>query len=241
MRLRLGLLQNTQEIERQAAKEAAEAQAKKHKHIIDGKEVIKDASKDAVEKPKASAKPKIRPLTEAKAIDRGATFLSEAFLFCVAGGLVVFESVRSRRKENSRREDVSERLQELEENERDSRQAMMALEKEVLRLRAEKSAGSSASFRILPKEVWNREGKEKNVESKEAKSWWQNLPWTGDKASEEASTRDREIIIKHIQHEEEVERREAERRALEEGAALAELKKESQTQSVETDKGQSTK
>jgi hypothetical protein len=54
--------------------------------------------------------PKIRPLNESKAIDAGANFISEAFLFAVAGGLILLESLRSRRKESNRQDMVQERL-----------------------------------------------------------------------------------------------------------------------------------
>lgn len=57
----------------------------------------------------------IRPLSDAKAIERGATFISEFFLFSVAGGLILFEAIRSRKKELNRRDEVADRLQNLEE------------------------------------------------------------------------------------------------------------------------------
>ncbi|RPB17971.1 hypothetical protein L211DRAFT_844189, partial [Terfezia boudieri ATCC MYA-4762] len=60
----------------------------------------------------------IRPLSETKAIDRGAAFISEFFLFAVAGSLILFESLRSRRKETNRQDIVTERLERLEERTR---------------------------------------------------------------------------------------------------------------------------
>ncbi|EME79572.1 uncharacterized protein MYCFIDRAFT_23654, partial [Pseudocercospora fijiensis CIRAD86] len=59
-------------------------------------------------------KPKIRPLTEARAIELGANFFSEAFIFGVAVGLLLFENWRSRSKASARRDEVSERLEQLE-------------------------------------------------------------------------------------------------------------------------------
>jgi myosin-1 len=56
----------------------------------------------------------VRPLTEAKAIETGANFISETFLFCVAGAAIVFEYWRSKRKESSRRDEVSDRLDQIE-------------------------------------------------------------------------------------------------------------------------------
>jgi hypothetical protein len=168
MRLRLGLLRDTAAIEKQIAREAAEAQAKKHKAQIPT--VKTEAQMKAAEAAEAKAqkmsqdtakpapKPRIRPLSEAKAIDSGATFISEAFLFLVGGGLIVFESWRSRRKETSRREDVAERLSELEESEKASREGLLALEQEILRLRAKHETGPSKhGKRVLPRNVWDTE------------------------------------------------------------------------------------
>jgi len=174
MRLRLGLLQDTAAIERQAAREAAEAQAKKKKHQIPtvkteaqmkaDEAAIARQKEKALEPPKPPPMPRIRPLSEAKAIDSGATFISEAFLFMVAGGLIVFESWRSRRKETSRREDVAERLKELEESEKAARLGMIALEEELLRLQAKLEKTSPKNFkRVLPREVWNVEDDEEPV------------------------------------------------------------------------------
>ncbi|KAK6503977.1 hypothetical protein TWF506_002194 [Arthrobotrys conoides] len=66
-------------------------------------------------KKKKPATPHIRPLSDSKAIERGAAFISEFFLFSVAGGLILFEALRSRKKEMNRRDEVTERLQNLEE------------------------------------------------------------------------------------------------------------------------------
>ena len=179
MRLRLGLLRDSAAIEKQIAREAAEAQAKKHKAQIPT--VKTEAQMKAAEAAEAKAqkagrdpakpppKPRIRPLSEAKAIDSGATFISEAFLFMVGGGLIVFESWRSRRKETSRREDVAERLSELEESEKASREGLIALEQEILRLRAKHEKGpSKPGKRVLPRNVWDIEDEE---EDEEPQAW----------------------------------------------------------------------
>lgn len=170
MRLRLGLLRDTAAIEKHAAREAADA-AKKQKHAIPtvkteaqtlaDEKVAKEKGR-LVEVPKPVSKPRIRPLSEAKAIESGASFISEAFLFSVAGSLIIFESWRSRRKENNRREDVADRLSELEESERAARRALVELEREVLALRAkhEKSKDKPVK-RILSREIWEEEDEEK--------------------------------------------------------------------------------
>ncbi len=58
---------------------------------------------------------RVRPLSEAKAIETGANFISETFLFSVAGSLILFESWRSRRKAQTRRDNVDDQLKVLQE------------------------------------------------------------------------------------------------------------------------------
>jgi hypothetical protein len=209
MRLRLGLLQNTSQIERQAARDPAEIiQAKKQKLeaaekaketapeqntsykpkdvAVDATAKTEDAAEKIKGKSKSTPKQRIRPLTEAKAIDTGATFISETFLFLVAGSLIVFEAWRSRRKENTRREDVADRLVELEENERIARQALVALEKEVLRLRTEKELNSAKSKRILPEEVWSLEGDGGAKDEDKPDGWWKWLRSFGPRRNKES-------------------------------------------------------
>jgi len=129
MRLRLGLLQDPAAIDRQIAREAAEAEARRkdrHTPTVLTEEQTRAAEnlsseerKKIEDKVKSEEKAKtyrrIRPLSEAKAIDSGANFISEAFLFCGAGGLIVFETWRSRRKEATRQRGVEERLKDLEQ------------------------------------------------------------------------------------------------------------------------------
>jgi hypothetical protein len=127
MRLRLGLLQDPAAIERQVARELADLNARRAKAIpptskvptakTEGQAKLDDErlkrEKDKLEE-KARKLPRVRPLSEAKAIETGANFISEGFLFCVAGALIGLEYWRSKRKENSRRDEVAERLEELE-------------------------------------------------------------------------------------------------------------------------------
>jgi len=137
MRLRLGLLQDPAVIERQIERELKEAEAKRKRDAVptvkteaDTKaeeEARKKERQQVKEQIKASQKPpRIRPLSESKAIETGANFISETFLFLVAAGAVVFESWRSRRKENNRREGIDDRLEELE-RERVEMKAMIDL------------------------------------------------------------------------------------------------------------------
>ncbi|KAE8166835.1 optic atrophy 3 protein-domain-containing protein [Aspergillus tamarii] len=178
MRLRLGAVRDNAASQKRAAAEAA---LRKHKPTSPTvkTEAEAKAEEDAIAKAKAAAeeaakpapKPHIRPLSESKAIESGATFISETFLFIVAGGLIVFESWRSRRKENTRREDVETRLAELEKSEKAAREALLAVEKELLAQKAKHGELSKTSHRILPREVWDVERQEE-TEQIEEQGWW---------------------------------------------------------------------
>ncbi|KAL9116905.1 MAG: hypothetical protein Q9187_006564 [Circinaria calcarea] len=182
MRLRLGLLQNPEAIEKQIAREAAEAAAKKQKSEIPTVKTQAQAEADEIsatkemekttEKTKSTAsKPRIRPLSEAKAIDSGANFISETFLFGVGLSLIIFERYWSKRKEAARREDVNDELNELKAEKKATRQALIALEREVLRLR-EKGAKTTDKKHILPKEIL--ESLDVDEETEEPQTW---LSW----------------------------------------------------------------
>ncbi|RHZ47814.1 class I myosin myoA [Aspergillus thermomutatus] len=181
MRLRLGNLRDNAAAQRRAA---AEAQVRKHKPTSPTvkTEAETKAEEEAVAKAKAAASeaakpaptPHIRPLSESKAIESGATFISETFLFLVAGGLIVYESWRSRRKETTRREDVEARLVELEQSEKAARKALVALEREVLHLKAKAGESVKPSVRILPREVWEVEAEEE-AEELEEQDWWSRI------------------------------------------------------------------
>lgn len=184
MRLRLGLLQDAKAIEKQAAREATEAHAKKQKLEIptakteaqtkaDEAAAIK-AKEKGIEKFKVPSipRPRIRPLSESKAIDSGATFVSEGFLFLVGISLILLENWRSRRKETSRREDVADRISELEESEKSARTALVELEKEILRLRARDGREADSNQRILPRELWDVEGMKEEDQPREPQGWF---------------------------------------------------------------------
>jgi optic atrophy 3 protein len=129
MRMRLGILHDPEAQKRMHEREEKAAEAKRkaaevptvrteeeqRKYLEDQAKAAKEhaeggAKESQVSKPKV----KIRPLSEAKAIELGANFFSEAFIFAVAAGLLVWDSYRSRKKESQRRDDVAERLAELE-------------------------------------------------------------------------------------------------------------------------------
>ena len=182
MRWRIGLLQDAAAVDRQAAREAAQEAAKKHKHSIPtvkteaqtkaDEQAASKAAKDGTEAPKPRSQPKVKPLSEAKAIESGANFISETFLFSVAASLIFFESWRSRRKETTRRDDVADRLGDLEDSERAARKALVELEREVLRLRAKDTKGTTESIRrILPREVYEAEADDERRNEEVSRGW----------------------------------------------------------------------
>lgn len=57
-----------------------------------------------------------RPLSESRAVTLGANFLSEAFVFGVAGSLILAESWRSKASSKARSVDVDESLYKLQES-----------------------------------------------------------------------------------------------------------------------------
>ncbi|KAL3458456.1 optic atrophy 3 protein-domain-containing protein [Aspergillus heterothallicus] len=183
MRLRLGTIRDTATAQRRAA---AEAELKKHKPTSPTVKTQADtlAEQEAIAKAKEAEKPApkphIRPLSESKAIESGATFISESFLFLVAGGLILFESWRSRRKETTRRDDVAARLRELEESQKVDREAFLALEKEfialekeLLRTKVKHGELPRSARRILPREIWDVEPELEATP--EEPSWFSNL------------------------------------------------------------------
>lgn len=170
MRLRLGLLQDPAAIDRQIAREAAEVEARRkatnsaptvltEEQTRAAANLTSEERKKIEEKVKNEEKAKtyrrIRPLSEAKAIDSGANFISEAFLFCVAGGLIVFETWRSRRKEATRQRGVEERLKDLEqeveglEGERDQYRELVEDFREALEKLKEQSGQNRKSMEDL--------------------------------------------------------------------------------------------
>ncbi|KAG7664339.1 uncharacterized protein J8A68_002121 [[Candida] subhashii] len=57
---------------------------------------------------------KIRPLNDTKAIEQGATFISEFFIFSVAGSLIFYEAYRSRKKASTARESLADDISVLQ-------------------------------------------------------------------------------------------------------------------------------
>ncbi|KAF2662988.1 hypothetical protein K491DRAFT_752887, partial [Lophiostoma macrostomum CBS 122681] len=124
MRMRLGLLQDPAVIDRQIAKEVAAAEAARKKSQVPtvkteaetkAEDAMTDKEREAARKKvEAASKPRIRPLSEAKAIETGANFVAEAFIFSVGLGVIVFEQWRQRRKARNQRDDIREDLEDLQ-------------------------------------------------------------------------------------------------------------------------------
>lgn len=203
MRWRIGLLQDAAALEKQAARDAAKKEAErkqaqiptvKTEAQVKAEEEAASKEKSLEDKEKHPPKPRIKPLSETKAIESGANFISETFLFSVAAGLIIFESWRSSRKEKNRRDQVAERINDLEDENKAARQALIELEREVLRLRA-KERGISASelaktHKILPSEVYELVRVDSEEEQPEGKSqgWFGNITslFQTEKPDEEA-------------------------------------------------------
>jgi len=132
MRMRLGILHDAAAQERMHARELAEQNASVVKkkvesgpnarnsttsssNVSDETKQDADQASHTEKSEKKVVKPKIRPLSEARAIELGANFASESFIFLVAAGLLIFERWWSRRKETLKDEHFGERLRSLEE------------------------------------------------------------------------------------------------------------------------------
>ena len=148
MRLRLGLLQDPAVIDKQIQREAKEAAARRAKaevptvkteaqtkadEVVEAKEKDKEADKS-----KRAHQPRIRPLSEAKAIETGANFISETFIFGVALGLLLIERWYSRTKENNRRSDVADKLADLLARDAELENTIATMKKELEEVRASK-------------------------------------------------------------------------------------------------------
>ncbi|KAM0700287.1 hypothetical protein Q7P35_012007 [Cladosporium inversicolor] len=121
MRMRLGMLHDSAAQDRMAERERKLAEERKRKAetptVLSELEQKKADDEAAREKAEGGTKkeekphmPRIRPLSEAKAIELGANFFSESFIFAVAVGLLVWDSWRSRSKAKDQRELLEDRL-----------------------------------------------------------------------------------------------------------------------------------
>ena len=131
MRMRLGLLHDPDaqrqmhEKEQKAAEERrrkteaptvrTEEEQKKHDEQKAKEDKTRGEKKEKeVKKTEEKLKVRIRPLSDARAIELGANFFSETFIFLVAVGLLLLENFRSSRSRGKQRDEVADRLDSLE-------------------------------------------------------------------------------------------------------------------------------
>ncbi|KIY71299.1 OPA3-domain-containing protein [Cylindrobasidium torrendii FP15055 ss-10] len=95
----------------------------------------------------------VRPLSETRAIDTGANFIAEGFMFAVAAGLILGETYRSSRKETQRRDDVKARLDDLETSIQDLTQRVGTLATTVEEQTTHHSTRNDEMHRILQRIV----------------------------------------------------------------------------------------
>ena len=139
--------------------------------------------------PEKKPKPKIRPLSEAKAIELGANFVSESFLLGVAIALVLFENARRGRQETKKGEDVQDKLDEMTRKYETVRKGMIELEKEANKSRGKDGAAIAANCRILPDELRTAEDAEGESQSR-SKGWlsWLTQAFRKDRAGVDSPT-----------------------------------------------------
>ncbi|EUC48757.1 hypothetical protein COCMIDRAFT_23528 [Bipolaris oryzae ATCC 44560] len=124
MRMRLGLLQDPAVIDRQIKKEVALAEARRKEAAAPtvlteeqtkAEEALSEKEREAIrKKAEERARPRIRPLSEQKAIEMGANFVAESFIFAVGIAVILVEQWRQRRKAKNARDDIREDLEEVQ-------------------------------------------------------------------------------------------------------------------------------
>ena len=98
----------------------------------------------------------------------------------VGVGLILFENFRRGRQETSRREDVADRLNDLESSEKLARkyyaEALVKLEDEIIALQEKNGMRSNYHHRILPKPVWELVEKEDKEDEGRGQGWFSWIP-----------------------------------------------------------------
>ncbi|KAF5311441.1 hypothetical protein D9611_011651 [Ephemerocybe angulata] len=69
----------------------------------------------------------VRPLSETRAIEQGANFIAEGFMFSVAAALILGETYRTSRNESKRRDTINDKIEDLGEGMSDLKARMDAL------------------------------------------------------------------------------------------------------------------
>jgi len=143
------------------AKEKAEAPTVKTEEQMKHDEAQKEkqAAKDkAAQKEAATSiwKRKFRPLPEAKAVDLFADVIGDSFILLVAGGLILYEYLRTKGKPDSNADKIAElnrkleeldaREKELEETEKEQKNRVETLEQAIEEMR--KGSGKKKSLSL---------------------------------------------------------------------------------------------
>lgn len=118
MRMRVGLLRDPAVIDRQVRREQEEAEAKRNPTQSPTVKTEEESEAEKREREEIRKKLKkgrpVRPLSDAKAIDSGATFISETFLFLVAGGCILLVDRITKKKARDDRDELRERIDTLQ-------------------------------------------------------------------------------------------------------------------------------
>ncbi|KAJ2887740.1 hypothetical protein GGI21_006828 [Coemansia aciculifera] len=111
-------------------------------------------------------KEKIRPLNDAKAIDAGANFLGEAFIFSVALSLLFAEQLRSRNQAQRQRNAVDDRLDDLERGMSESKEDLrrMQEERDLLQTQVDSLTEESASLSTILMQILSKELNRHSIE-----------------------------------------------------------------------------
>ncbi|KAL9049462.1 MAG: hypothetical protein Q9162_007200 [Coniocarpon cinnabarinum] len=197
MRMRLGLLSDPTTIDRQVAREQAELNQTRNplqSHVATAKTLSETQAEqreaEEIRKRLKGTKRRIKPLSESKAIDTGATFASEFFLFAVAAGLIFGEQAWSRARERGRKEGVEMRLVRLEEDVR-------GLRDENERLRAVNEGGEPKELEnAVGEEVRRTSGRKASEEGDESKEENQSDKSDSEKSKKTIVTKDDNPIEK---------------------------------------------
>jgi len=143
------------------AKEKAEAPTVKTEEQMKHDEAQKEkqAAKDKAAQKEASTsvwKRKFRPLPEAKAVDLFADVIGDSFILLVAGGLILYEYLRTKGKPDSNADKIAElnrkleeldaREKELEETEKEQKNRVETLEQAIEEMR--KGSGKKKSLSL---------------------------------------------------------------------------------------------
>ncbi|KAJ1826781.1 hypothetical protein LPJ56_002007 [Coemansia sp. RSA 2599] len=108
----------------------------------------------------------IRPLSEARAIDAGANFLGELFIFGVAASLILAEQVRSRSQAKKQRTAVDDRLDDLEKEmaERKEEIERLRTERDLLRDEVDVLANEADTLTAVVMQMLNADMKRRSID-----------------------------------------------------------------------------